>query len=107
MCCFWGTPFEGDGRSVKAEFVFRDEKILRPFFANFHAPGGLKVTRNHHEKLQQFMNKDVVFGIRPEDIEEWKGEKSASHRKLECKVDVIEPMGNEVFVYLSVMYVSV
>ncbi len=30
-----------------AEFVFRDEKILRPYFANVHAPGGVKATRNH------------------------------------------------------------
>jgi putative heme-binding domain-containing protein len=30
-----------------AEFVFRDEKILRPYFANVYAPGGLKATRNH------------------------------------------------------------
>ncbi|MBM3823472.1 MAG: c-type cytochrome, partial [Verrucomicrobia bacterium] len=30
-----------------AEFVFRDEKILRPYFSNVHAPGGTKVTRNH------------------------------------------------------------
>jgi hypothetical protein len=30
-----------------AEFVFRDEKILRPYFANVHAPEGWKVTRNH------------------------------------------------------------
>jgi hypothetical protein len=30
-----------------AEFVFRDERILRPYFANVHARGGLKVTRNH------------------------------------------------------------
>ena len=29
------------------EFVFRDDVILRPYFANVHAPGGLKVTRNH------------------------------------------------------------
>jgi hypothetical protein len=30
-----------------AEFVFRDENILRPYFANVHVPGALKVTRNH------------------------------------------------------------
>jgi len=30
-----------------AEYVFRDDKILRPFFAHVHAPGGIKVTRNH------------------------------------------------------------
>ena len=30
-----------------AEYVFRDDKILRPFFAHVHAPGGIQVTRNH------------------------------------------------------------
>ncbi len=35
------------GGQPVAEFVFRDEKILRPYFANAHALGGLKVTRNH------------------------------------------------------------
>jgi hypothetical protein len=35
------------GGKPVAEFVFRDEKILRPFFANVHAPGGIKVTRHH------------------------------------------------------------
>lgn len=30
-----------------ADFVFQDEKTLRPYFANVHAPGGGKVTRNH------------------------------------------------------------
>jgi hypothetical protein len=34
------------GRPV-AEFVFDDPKILRPYLANAHAPGGGRVTRNH------------------------------------------------------------
>ena len=34
------------GKAV-SEFVFRDEKILRPYFANVHAPNGLQVTRSH------------------------------------------------------------
>ncbi|MBM3726046.1 MAG: hypothetical protein FJW40_11550 [Acidobacteria bacterium] len=34
------------GRPV-AVYVFRDEKILRPYFAHVHAPGGIQVTRNH------------------------------------------------------------
>lgn len=29
-----------------AEYVFRDPRILRPHFANLHAPGGVRVTRN-------------------------------------------------------------
>lgn len=30
-----------------ADFVHQDERILRPHFANLHAPGGLRVSRNH------------------------------------------------------------
>lgn len=34
-----GQPF--------AEYVFRDEEILRPYLAHVRAPGGTQVTRNH------------------------------------------------------------
>ncbi len=30
-----------------AEYVFRDDKILRPYFTKVHAPSGAQVTRNH------------------------------------------------------------
>lgn len=36
-----------DGDVPVAEYVFKDEKILRPYFANVHTPGGIRVTRNH------------------------------------------------------------
>ncbi len=29
-----------------AHFIFRDDKVLRPFFAHVHAPGGIQVTRS-------------------------------------------------------------
>ena len=35
------------GGQPVASYVFRDEKIRRPFFAQVHAPGGLQVTRHH------------------------------------------------------------
>jgi hypothetical protein len=41
-----GLALRLDGQSV-AEFVYRDAKVLRPFFANLRAPGGVAVTRNH------------------------------------------------------------
>ena len=34
-------------RGPLAEFVFRDPKILRPFFANVHGPKGVRLTRNY------------------------------------------------------------
>ena len=30
-----------------ADYVYRDVKIPRPYFAHLHAPGGIQVTRNH------------------------------------------------------------
>lgn len=41
-----GLALRFDGQSV-AEFVYRDAKVLRPFFANLRAPVGVAVTRNH------------------------------------------------------------
>ncbi len=35
------------GARAVAEFVFRDERILRPFLANVHAPDGTQATRSH------------------------------------------------------------
>ena len=33
-----------------ADYVYGDDKIPRPYFANLHAPGGIQVTRNHPPK---------------------------------------------------------
>jgi hypothetical protein len=41
-----GLTLQLDGQPV-AEFVYRDANILRPFFANVRAPGGVGVTRHH------------------------------------------------------------
>ncbi|MBI2946064.1 MAG: PmoA family protein [Verrucomicrobia bacterium] len=30
-----------------ATYVWRDTKVLRPYFKNVHAPGGIQITRNH------------------------------------------------------------
>jgi hypothetical protein len=49
----WGFEDRGEALALRldgqpvAEFVYRDSKILRPFFANVRAPGGVTVTRNH------------------------------------------------------------
>jgi multiple sugar transport system ATP-binding protein len=51
-----------------------------------------------YEKL---VGKDIVFGIRPEDVYNPKYLPPAIHAEnFKCKVDVIELMGNEIFLYL-------
>lgn len=36
-----------DAARPVAEFVFKDDRILRPYFANLHSPGGARITRTH------------------------------------------------------------
>ena len=35
------------GGRLVAHYVFRDDQILRPYFAHIHTPGGIQVTRRH------------------------------------------------------------
>ena len=52
---------------------------------------------------QLFVDKPVVFGIRPEDIYNPVFTPPGIHaEKIEVKVDVTELMGNEIFLYLMV-----
>ncbi len=49
---------------------------------------------------QRFVDKDVIFGIRPEDIHNPIYAPSGIHTaQMEAKVDVTELMGNEIFLY--------
>jgi multiple sugar transport system ATP-binding protein len=50
-------------------------------------------------KLATFVDQPVVLGIRPEDIIEKSN--MDNHNTVVCKVEVVEPMGNETFVYLN------
>lgn len=63
----------------------------------------------YFEDLESYVEKEIVFGIRPEDIEDYavmeeKSEefgKSVISNTFSAMVDVIEPMGAETYLYLS------
>ena len=61
----------------------------------------LEIPEDKADIYRPYLGKDVIFGIRPEDTHDPEyappGIKRAS---VECRVDVTELMGNEVFVYL-------
>jgi multiple sugar transport system ATP-binding protein len=63
----------------------------------------LKISPSFSAKIKHIVDQKVILGIRPEDIEPWNEKNgSSSITKAVCKVEVIEPMGNEVFLYLSI-----
>ena len=53
------------------------------------------------EKLEPFVDKKMTFGVRPEDIGTEQAEEMPDMPRVKAKVEVIEPMGSETYVYLN------
>lgn len=57
---------------------------------------------DYFKDLTPYVEKEIVFGIRPEDIEDYDLlEEHGEFGSVEAMVDVLEPMGAETFLYLS------
>lgn len=91
---FIGNPamnfIEGSLEEASASFMFKK--------GNFR----LKLPDTYKEKLSDFVGKEVILGIRPEDIHDKvfisQPKEGTIFRAI---VEVIEPMGNEIFLYLK------
>ena len=65
---------------------------------NFRLP----LPKEHHDALKDHVGKEVTLGIRPEDIHDPDSMgRSVEAVEIEALVEVVEPMGNEVFLYLT------
>ncbi len=54
-------------------------------------------------KLKSYINKEIIFGIRPEDLyDKLFAMDFPKTNIIKAKVDIIEPMGSEIFLYLKV-----
>jgi multiple sugar transport system ATP-binding protein len=61
----------------------------------------VKIPESRAATYRDYVDKRVVFGIRPEDIHNPNFLPTNIHTdNIECKVDVTELMGNEIFLYL-------
>jgi len=62
----------------------------------------LNLPPRYHEALKPFVDKQVVFGIRPEDIYDPSyGTELPNKQEVIAKVEVIEPMGSEIYLYMT------
>jgi multiple sugar transport system ATP-binding protein len=62
----------------------------------------VQIPENRKETYGPYVGKQVIFGIRPEDIHNPQfAPPEIIARPVDAKVDVTELMGNEIFVYLS------
>lgn len=62
-----------------------------------HPDFKLTPAKEHWDKLKPYVNKDITFGIRPEDIDL----DASNPNKIKAIVDVVEPLGAETYLYLS------
>ena len=60
------------------------------------------IHESHRARLAQYVEKSVTWGIRPEDFAENREQQPKSGRSLTANVDVVEPMGSEIYLYLTV-----
>jgi multiple sugar transport system ATP-binding protein len=62
----------------------------------------LSLAKQHHEGLKNHIGKEVTLGIRPEDIHDpHTMAPGVQAVEIDANVEVVEPMGNEVFLYLT------
>ncbi len=90
---FIGTPpmnylagvLDGDSGGL----VFRDGNVLIPLPAEWKDRAGV------------YRGKRIIFGVRPEDVGSPSAEAVDGAPRITARVDVVEPMGSETYVYLS------
>jgi multiple sugar transport system ATP-binding protein len=63
----------------------------------------VSVFPQHEKKLEQYLDKEVIFGIRPEDVYDAEFNSMAEDpQNVETICEIVEPMGNEYIVFLKV-----
>jgi multiple sugar transport system ATP-binding protein len=85
---------------------FIEGKVFQNGGVTFKSKGGdvsVNLNNNYSDKLKPLVNKSVWMGIRPEDIYDSASSSSLKNSsKINVKLEVVEPMGNEIFLYFSV-----
>jgi multiple sugar transport system ATP-binding protein len=91
---FIGSPpmnfFNGAIESENGSLFFNEGKFK------------VQVSREHKEKVAPYAGRKILFGIRPEDISP-KGTVGGptAGRQVTSTIEVVEPMGSEVYLYLN------
>ena len=91
---FIGSPpmnfFNGTIQSENAALYFNEGRFK------------VRVSNAHKESVAPYADKKILFGIRPEDI--WTKSAAAGpteEREVTSLIEVVEPMGSEVYLYLN------
>ena len=73
----------------KGEYYFQDKSIR------------LRILTHCHQSIKRFKNKEIIMGVRPEDIyDKIFAQDAHPEVTVTATVDVVEPVGSEIFLYL-------
>ncbi len=90
---FIGTPpmnfFHGILVRQDGKYAFQEETFTLPLPAKWN------------EQIAPFVDKEVVFGARPENIGSPTAEGAPDAPKIRASIEVVEPMGAETYLYLN------
>ncbi len=90
---FIGTPpmnmFRGVLAEENSELVFKAGNLSIPMPLEWHP------------SIRKYVDKPLVFGIRPEDIGSERAEMHKKAIQIRAEVEVVEPMGAETYLYLD------
>jgi multiple sugar transport system ATP-binding protein len=84
---------------------FASGKIVQDAGLKFVDDGGvlkLDIKAKYVPRLEKFKDKAIILGIRPEDIHDVDPAKINSAANFSAIIEVVEPMGNEIFIYFNV-----
>lgn len=92
---FIGSPSMNfiDGKIVNnggLEFVSDDKALVLP------------IPKEKHAELKSYNDQEIILGIRPEDIHAKVSDASKTLSPVDVKLEVVEPMGNEIFIYFNI-----
>ena len=91
---FIGSPpmnfLKGKVTAQNGDFFFQDRGIK------------LRLLPQNYAKIAPYRDRDVIFGVRPEDIyDKIFAQDARPEFTITATVDVVEPMGSEIYLYLN------
>jgi len=82
---------------VNGRIIKKDSKF---FFQE--AGFTVKIVQDMYDKISPYEGKEIIFGIRPEDIyDKLFMSVASSENTVKAVIEIVEPMGAEVFLYLT------
>ncbi len=89
---FIGTPSMNffNGKLIKKDTLIFDEGTFT-----------INVPKEYHERIAAYVDKEIIMGIRPENVGSPAAEAHPAALKLPATIEVVEPMGSETYLNLT------